>query len=183
MTTGHARARQHEVPADHPVDRFSGVPSAELSAQLIRLMRLINSVKVHAAAKQRHGIEFSSYVLLFQLVRIGPQRLSSLDDSAPAEISTVSRQVSSLVEHGLVEKRPDEQDRRAALLAATDAGLDVFHRMRSDRNAMFNGVLDSWTPDEISTLTSLLARFNDDFATHHEHLLRRAHPDLEDLRP
>jgi DNA-binding MarR family transcriptional regulator len=168
--------------ASDPADEFMGTPSGELSAQLIRLIRLINSMKVHAAAKQRHGIEFTSYVLLFQLVRSGPQRLSALAECVHVDVSTVSRQVSTLVEHGLVEKRPDDLDRRAALLAATDAGLRLFGRMRRDRNAMFNDVLDGWTPEEITTLTSLLMRFNDDFAAHHQHLLGRTHTDLEDLR-
>jgi len=181
MTTSPQSPADHAGPAqqaDHrgraaPNDELSGTPSSELSAQLIRLIRLINSVKVHSAAKQRHGVEFSSYVLLFQLVRNGPQRLSSLAECVHADVSTVSRQVSTLVEHGLVEKRPDELDRRAALLAATDAGLELFRRMRRERNAMFNDVLDSWTPDEIATLTSSLARFNDDFAAHHQQLLGR----------
>jgi DNA-binding MarR family transcriptional regulator len=170
----HASTADHAHPDLH--DELGGTPSGDLSAQLIRLIRLINSVKVHAAAKQRHGVEFSSYVLLFQLVRTGPQRLSSLAECVHADASTVSRQVSTLVEHGLVEKRPDELDRRAALLAATDAGLELFRRMRRERNAMFNDVLDSWTTDEITTLTSSLARFNDDFAAHHQHLLGRAAP-------
>jgi DNA-binding MarR family transcriptional regulator len=178
MTTSPPSPAEHAEHAhpDHadPQDELIGTPSGELSAQLIRLIRLINSVKVHAAAKQRHGVEFSSYVLLFQLVRTGPQRLSSLAECVHADVSTVSRQVSTLVEHGLVEKRPDELDRRAALLAATDAGLELFRRMRRERNAMFNDVLDSWTPAEIAALTSSLARFNDDFAAHHEHLLGRA---------
>jgi DNA-binding MarR family transcriptional regulator len=178
MTTPPRSAGRHAEPADHasPHDELGGTPSSDLSAQLIRLIRLINSVKVHAAAKQRHGVEFSSYVLLFQLVRTGPQRLSSLAEGVHADVSTVSRQVSTLVEHGLVEKRPDEADRRAALLAATDAGLELFRRMRRERNAMFNDVLDSWTPDEIATLTSSLARFNDDFAAHHQQLLGRPTP-------
>jgi DNA-binding MarR family transcriptional regulator len=178
MTTSPPSPAEHAEHAhpDHadPQDELIGTPSGELSAQLIRLIRLINSVKVHAAAKQRHGVEFSSYVLLFQLVRTGPQRLSSLAECVHADVSTVSRQVSTLVEHGLVEKRPDELDRRAALLAATDAGLELFRRMRRERNAMFNDVLDSWTPAEIAALTSSLARFNDDFAAHHQHLLGRA---------
>ena len=182
MTTSPQSPADHAGPAqqaDHrgraaPNDELSGTPSSELSAQLIRLIRLINSVKVHSAAKQRHGVEFSSYVLLFQLVRNGPQRLSSLAECVHADVSTVSRQVSTLVEHGLVEKRPDELDRRAALLAATDAGLELFRRMRRERNAMFNDVLDSWTAAEIAALTTSLARFNDDFAAHHEHLLGRA---------
>jgi len=173
---------KHPQPAEHLGhtehadlhDELSGTPSGDLSAQLIRLIRLINSVKVHAAAKQRHGVEFSSYVLLFQLVRTGPQRLSSLAECVHVDVSTVSRQVSTLVEHGLVEKRPDELDRRAALLAATDAGLELFRRMRRERNAMFNDVLESWTPAEIAALTRSLARFNDDFAAHHQHLLGRA---------
>lgn len=155
-------------------DELSGTPSGELSAQLIRLIRLINSVKVHAAAKQRHGVEFTSYVLLFQLVRSGPQRLSSLAECVHADVSTVSRQVSTLVDHGLVERRPDEHDRRAALLAATEAGLELFRRMRRERNEMFDGVLGEWTADEIAALTALLGRFNDDFTAHHERLLGAA---------
>lgn len=161
-----------EMPSHH--DEFSGTPSGELSAQLIRLIRLINSVKVHAAAKQRHGVEFTSYVLLFQLVRSGPQRLSSLAECVHADVSTVSRQVSTLVEHGLVEKRPDENDRRAALLAATDEGLALFRTIRRERNAMFDAVLGGWSADEIGALSALLNRFNDDFAAHHQSVLGRA---------
>jgi DNA-binding MarR family transcriptional regulator len=163
-------------PVDVPYgdDEFGGTPSGDLSAQLIRLIRLINSVKVHAAAKQRHGVEFTSYVLLFQLVRRGPQRLSSLAECVHADVSTVSRQVSALVEHGLVEKRPDENDRRAALLAATDDGLDLFRKIRRERNAMFDAVLQGWSAREITALATLLNRFNDDFATHHESVLGRS---------
>ncbi|HET8616943.1 MAG TPA: MarR family transcriptional regulator, partial [Actinomycetales bacterium] len=161
----------HLPEQQHRDDELSGTPSGELSAQLIRMMRLINSVKVHAAAKQRHGVEFTSYVLLFQLVRTGPQRLSALAGCVHADVSTVSRQISTLVDHGLVERRPDEQDRRAALLAATDEGLALFRRMRRERNDMFNDVLVGWTTDEVAELTSLLSRFNDDFAAHHEKLL------------
>jgi DNA-binding MarR family transcriptional regulator len=162
----------------HGDEVLSGTPSGELSAQLIRMMRLINSVKVHAAAKQRHGVEFTSYVLLFQLVRTGPQRLSALAGCVHADISTVSRQISALVENGLVERRPDEHDRRAALLAATNEGLALFRRMRRERNDMFNDVLGGWTAEEVGELTSLLTRFNDDFAAHHEELLAR--PALDD---
>lgn len=158
-----------EVP--YADDEFSGTPSGDLSAQLIRLIRLIKSVKVHAAAKQRHGVEFTSYVLLFQLVRRGPQRLSSLAECVHADVSTVSRQVSTLVDHGLVEKRPDEHDRRAALLAATDDGLELFRKIRGERNAMFDAVLRDWSAQEITALATLLSRFNDDFATHHESVL------------
>jgi DNA-binding MarR family transcriptional regulator len=164
--------------APRPDDEFRGTPSGELSAQLIRLIRLANSMKVHAVAKQRHGVEFTSYVLLFQLVRLGPQRLSALASCVHADVSTVSRQVSTLVEHGLVERRPDEHDRRASLLAATDAGLELFSRMRRERNAMFNDVLQGWTSDEIAALTALLGRFNDDFAAHHQMLI--AHGDARD---
>ena len=75
MTTSPAPA-----PAARPADPATTAdPTDELAAgrrpvsqrQLIRLIRRINSMKVHAAAKQRHGIEFTSYVLLFQLVPAG----------------------------------------------------------------------------------------------------------------
>jgi DNA-binding MarR family transcriptional regulator len=165
--------RPEHVELSSASDELGSTPSGELSAQLIRLIRLINSMKVHAAAKQRHGVEFTSYVLLFHLVRTGPQRLSSLAECVHADVSTVSRQVSALVEHGLVEKTPDENDRRAALLAATDEGLELFRKIRRERSAMFDEVLEGWDHEEIAALTSLLGRFNDDFTTHHQTVLSR----------
>jgi hypothetical protein len=38
---------------------------------------------------------------------------------------------------------------------------------------MFDDVLEHWTAEEVATLTSLLARFNDDFAEHHHRELGR----------
>jgi DNA-binding MarR family transcriptional regulator len=87
--------------------------------QVVRLMRQLGSLKAQAATQGRHPVEWSSYALLLHLIQDGPMRSSALAETVCADPSTVSRQAATLVELGLVERRPDPDDRRAVQLAAT----------------------------------------------------------------
>jgi DNA-binding MarR family transcriptional regulator len=144
----------------------------QVSAEVVRLMRQLGSLKAQAATHSRHGLEWSSYVLLFHLVNEGPMRSSVLADKVAADPSTVSRQAATLVELGLVERRPDPADRRAVQLAATEHGTELFRRVREDRVAMFDSVLSDWSDAEVEQLTELLARFTCDLERHRPHLLK-----------
>jgi DNA-binding MarR family transcriptional regulator len=117
-------------------------------------------------ARSRHGAEWSAYVLLFHLVQDGPMRSRDLAACVAADPSTVSRQAATLVELGLVERRPDPADRRAVQLAATERGAELFRRIGADREAMFDIVLADWSDSDVEQLTSLLARFTTDIERH-----------------
>ena len=147
------------LPPDDP-------PTADVSDQLVRLMRLIGSVKAQAAARSPHGLEWSTYVVLFHLVSDGPQRSKSLADRMHSDPSTVSRQATALVDLGLVERHPDPVDGRAALLAASPAGHQLFAAMRADRDEMFEAILADWSSGDTELFTQLLGRFNADFEKH-----------------
>jgi DNA-binding MarR family transcriptional regulator len=136
--------------------------TGQVSAQVVRLMRQLGSLKAQAAAHSRHGAEWSAYVLLFHLVQDGPMRSRDLACCVAADPSTVSRQAATLVELGLVERRPDPADRRAVQLAATERGEELFRRIRADREAMFDVVLADWSETDVEQLTALLARFTTD---------------------
>jgi DNA-binding MarR family transcriptional regulator len=97
------------------------------------------------------------------LVKDGPQRSSVLAEAVHSDPSTVSRQVAQLVKLGLVERRPDPQDGRACLLAATAEGERVFERNRVQRIELLAEMLGDWSTSEQETLRDLLARFNTDF--------------------
>lgn len=140
--------------------------AADVSNQLVRLMRLIGSVKAQSAARTPGGVEWSTYNVLFHLVNDGPQRSKALADRMHSDPSTVSRQAAALVELGLVDRQPDPDDRRAAVLAASAAGHELFATMRAHRDQMFDAVLADWSPADVDTLTRLLGRFNADFETH-----------------
>jgi DNA-binding MarR family transcriptional regulator len=156
------------VPAD--LQRAVG----PLSEQMLRLTRASHAMRTQLAATRRDGIDWAAYALLFQLVKDGPQRSSVLAEAACVDPSTVSRQVGDLVRAGLVERVPDPDDGRASLLEATPRGHAVYAARQQSRLRAFGRILDGWDPDDVATLTTLLARFNDSFAAVRHVLLDEA---------
>jgi DNA-binding MarR family transcriptional regulator len=142
----------------------------DLGQQLVRLVRLISSAKSQVTKQGPDGIERAAYAILFCLIHDGPQRTSRLADSLHSEISTVSRQSSSLVQHGLVERQADPEDGRACLLAPTSEGLRVFEENRKQRNEWLAEVLADWRQEDRETLNNLFRRLNSGIEARAPHL-------------
>jgi DNA-binding MarR family transcriptional regulator len=144
----------------------SGVPgtaSAEEAAtglgdEIVRFLRLLAAWK-HSAKQDARAAD---RVLLARLVMDGDRRATDLAADVFLDLSTVSRQVRSLVERGLVERRPDPDDRRGSLLSATDAGRDAFQQYREMRDAQLAALLEPWPGEDRYQLIRLMARLNDD---------------------
>jgi DNA-binding MarR family transcriptional regulator len=130
----------------------------ELGVQLIRFLRTMNKAKSAVSKQGPDGIERAAYAILFQLIHEGPQRTSKLAEALHAEISTISRQSSSLVQHGLVQRQSDPEDGRACLLAPTEEGLRVFEENRKQRNQWLAEVLADWPEEDQLRLNALLDR-------------------------
>jgi DNA-binding MarR family transcriptional regulator len=153
--------------------------TAALGEQVLRLHRAFNGMRQQLVGKSPtsgDGVEWAAYGLLFQLVGTGPQRSSSLAETACVDPSTVSRQVAQLVKAGLVERQSDPEDGRASLLVATGAGRAVYQAKQEHRERMFARVLDGWTPADVEALTTLLSRLNDSFAEQRSALAATAAP-------
>ena len=155
-------------------------PASDVSSQLVRLMRLVGSVKAQAAARSPNGLEWSTYTVLFHLINEGPQRSKALADRMHSDPSTISRQATALVELGLVDRQRDPADGRAALLAASTAGHELFATMRAHRDEMFRAVLADWSSEDAAVFTALLGRFNTDFEQHIAEVLHMIRPDHQD---
>ena len=86
-------------------------------------------------------------------------RASALAASVQADLSTVSRQVATLVGRGLLERRADQLDGRACLLAVTDAGRAAIAEHEQGRQAFFDEVLTGWSTEEMRQFARQLERF------------------------
>lgn len=132
--------------------------AAELGTEIVRFGRLVTawrrSAKTDAGAADR--------VLLAKLVVHGDRRATDLAVDALLDLSTVSRQVRSLVERGLVERYPDPEDRRGTMLRATDAGHAAFKEYRRDRDTKLAAILTPWPGEDRAQLVRLMGRLNDD---------------------
>jgi len=133
---------------------------AVLGSELIRLMRVLNAWQLRARDEAQWG--WGDRMLLGRLVDFGEQRATDLAAKSFLDLSTVSRQISSLVTRGLVRRRPDPDDRRGTLLAATEAGRAEVRHYRARRDRMMAEVLAPWSPEDRTELLRLVARLNDD---------------------
>jgi len=138
----------------------------DLARELVRLSRGTHAMRAHLTSGGPQQLEWSTYVLLFHLIKEGPQRSSALADAVQVDPSTVSRQVAQLVKLGLAERHADPDDGRACLLVASAKGERIWATMQERRNRSIALVIDDWPTDDVSRLTELLGRFNDGFTAH-----------------
>ena len=145
--------------------------------EVSRLTRVVHALKTTIVGHDDSARERAAHVLLFPLVRYGPQRQSTLAEILHADPSTVSRHVALLVERGLVRRVADATDGRASNLVVTDAGEAVTATIRAEREALFDRVTGDWTAQELDTFAGHLHRFVDDLTAVLPALATAAQPD------
>ena len=131
-----------------------------LSHTLVRVMKIMSAMK-HQAPRQHPAVDPSHYPVLFCLSG-DPQRVSAVAESIHSDVSTVSRQVSHLVHHGLLDKIGDPDDRRAQLLSLSPSGREVIDKLVRGRGQWFGELLSSWTDEDVRAFDAYLTRFGDD---------------------
>jgi DNA-binding MarR family transcriptional regulator len=89
-----------------------------------------------------HRLNFSALSVLHSLSRAGPMRLTDLLATEQIKQPALTSLVSKLEETGLVSRRPDPSDGRAALLSVTSAGEMVVRSRHADRVAMLARLTD-----------------------------------------
>ncbi len=160
--------------APERVDERRLADADALGSEILRLVRLLERTRAHLTSVPADGVEHAAYVLLCHLCRDGAMRASTLAEAVHSDPSTISRQVAALVRHGLVERRPDPEDGRACLVAATEEGTRVFECHRRIRSRHTAAMLKGWSPEERQQLLTLLARFNTDFENYRRQIVGAA---------
>jgi DNA-binding MarR family transcriptional regulator len=80
--------------------------------------------------------------VLGRLEREGTQSIGALAAAERVRPQSMSQTVVELEAEGLVARSPDETDGRRTLIALTEAGLDVLHHDRAQRDDWLAGALD-----------------------------------------
>ena len=135
--------------------------ATRLSTELVRVMKLFQSMRQHAP-KLHPGVEPASYPILFNLVE-EPRRVSLLADCVHSDVSTVSRQVTMLVSHGLLEKVADPLDGRAYMVSLSAEGAELVERLKAARGEWFRQMLHDWDPADADAFNDQLDRFATSF--------------------
>jgi len=128
-------------------------PAADTTRLYVALGRLTRALRREAG-----GSPLSQGVLsaLFTVVKEGPLRsgeLSAREGVAPPSMTKV---VVALEQHGLIERVPDPQDGRAALITATPAGRELVETSRAQRMDGLARRLQSLPPEQLAALEAAL---------------------------
>jgi MarR family transcriptional regulator, transcriptional regulator for hemolysin len=121
----------------------------QLIAQLVESSRLLRNY-IDNRAKSR-GTTRAQWIVLFRLRQ--QEGLSQVDLADVLELQPISlvRLLDRLVEHGLLERRPDPKDRRANRLFLTASGRQLVDDLDSLRDAIASDVLQQIPADAIET--------------------------------
>jgi DNA-binding MarR family transcriptional regulator len=133
--------------------------TAAVTESFIDLQRTVRRAKARLLDAAGNDVESASHALLHTVQSEGPMRASALAASVHSDLSTVSRQVTVLVSRGLLERRADQLDGRASLLAVTDAGLAAIAQHERGRQSFFDDVLTGWSTEELEQFAQQLERF------------------------
>ena len=151
--------------SQHQLDRET---AERVSVGLIRLMKLLQAMRQHAP-RIHPAVDATAYPILFNLAA-EPRRVSVLAEVVHSDVSTVSRQVSTLEVHGLVDKVSDPADGRAQVVQLSEEGTRLLARIQQSRTEWFRELMGDWTPEEASDFAGHLERFGADLERHRKNL-------------
>lgn len=147
---------------------MSSRESFELAAALRPdLTRLYLALRRHAPISEYSAAQASALTVL---VDHGPMRMGELAERESIRMPTATALVDGLSRNGLVERRPDPEDRRAVVVAMTDHGRAVVDRVRGERDHILTDAIEKLSADERAALAAAapalraLRRRLDDYA-------------------
>lgn len=100
---------------------------AEMLAELAR-----QTVAAEHPVLAAHGLSMWGYIVLSALDRSPIRTQAALAEAIGADKTRIIATLDELQRHGHIERMPDPDDRRARLLAITDAGRSVKNAAQAD---------------------------------------------------
>jgi DNA-binding MarR family transcriptional regulator len=139
------------------------VIEASTAEELTAALRdLVREARAATATLGPSSLPASIAALLGALASAGEQRVSPLATLLGVDLSVASRHAAAAIEHGFVERRPDPQDGRAALLRITPAGEQALAAHRGARVAWVRALTADWSEEDARSLATGLGRLRDD---------------------
>jgi DNA-binding MarR family transcriptional regulator len=137
---------------------------AELREALLDLAGVMNRPQPDAALIKEAGIDLDRalFPLLTRIELKGPLAIGELAELCGRDYTTVSRQVTKLVETGLIIRQSNPQDARITEVVVTKKGRDMTQALDHAREKIFKRFLAHWDKEELSVLARLLRKLADD---------------------
>lgn len=123
--------------------------AVELVRDLLELQRVMKRVTKTDAGGRR--LNPTAIALLYYLDSSGPRRATVMAAETGLGPSGLSRQLAVLEEEGHVERTPDPDDGRAALVAVTERGREQVRTVLEEDAQRLAARLEDWDEDQART--------------------------------
>jgi DNA-binding MarR family transcriptional regulator len=108
------------------------------------------------------GVTLHQLGALRHLVKHGPLTMNDLAARMEISPSAATQLVDRLVQHGLVDRAPDPNDRRALRVAVSGSALDAVRAFEKERRERFAALLAPLSEQELDVIATLAERIVDD---------------------
>jgi DNA-binding MarR family transcriptional regulator len=133
--------------------RVAGTADGELAARLrVVAVRLFRLLRIRAA----HQLTPSQVSVLARIGQCGPIRLGALAEAEALNPATLTRMIDALAGMGLVDRRPDPDDRRAVLVATSPEGVKLIAQVRESGNAVLRVALAELRAEDRASIAAAL---------------------------
>jgi DNA-binding MarR family transcriptional regulator len=128
------------------------IPLSERAAHLrTAIVRTARRLRQEAAA-ETSGLTPTSVAALATIERHGPLTPSEIAEIERVKRPTITRTLRCLEREGLIDRAPDPEDGRSALLSVNAAGRERLRRLRGRKNAYLARRMRDLTDEEVETL-------------------------------
>ena len=124
--------------------------SRELAFSINVVARLLRTYADHAAG--RFGMTRAKWAVLARLDRFEGLKQTELAEMLDLQPITLTRLLDGLAENGLIERRPDPDDRRAKRLYLTPAARPLLERLTDLGEDLMATALDGLEPAEVDAV-------------------------------
>ena len=142
----------------------SAKPHLALEAFLPYRMSILSNTVSNAIARDDHdqfGLTVPEWRVMAVLGRFGPDAATELCARTAMDKVTVSRAMNRLIDHGLITRSSDSDDRRRVIARLTRKGKSIHDKIVPVALAHERNLLAALEPGEAATLDRLLAKLQD----------------------
>ena len=128
------------------------IPLSERAAHLrIAIVRTARRLRQEAAA-ETSGLTPTSVAALATIERHGPLTPSEIAEIERVKRPTITRTLTCLLREGLIDRSPDPEDGRSALVSVNGAGRARLRRLRGRKNAYLARRMRDLPADDVAAL-------------------------------
>jgi DNA-binding MarR family transcriptional regulator len=129
-----------------------------IELELLRLVRHLETFGRRSALYLQ--VDRAGYLVLRTIEDLGALTTKALATALNLDASTVTRQITALEAGGLVERRPDPNDRRSSTIALTAEGRRMMGGVEQERRQGIEALVGDWAEREKVSLGRALNRLN-----------------------